>query len=280
MRRAVAVMVMLMAAGAVRPAFGDAVPLLEQAIAAYREGMDAKEHDRRLAQFRRAYQLFHQAAAEGGAVSAELWVNMGNAALLSARRGEAVLAYRRALAIAPGHARARQNLEHARAQLPSWVPRPPAQTLLDTLFGWGHLLSPSGRLRVAALCFAGAAVLLSLSIRYRWPAGRTAALLPLAGWLALMGSAAWARFASDQGAEAVIIADQVVARAADSTHAPSRFAEPLPAGTEVRILDRHDGFAYIRLADDRDAWVRSSALMPLSRDEEGTTRPALRTESR
>lgn len=248
------------ALGGAVSARGDAAPMLEQAIDAYRRGMDAKQHDVRLAEFRRAYQLFRQAAGADGSVSADLYVNMGNAALLSAQRGEAILAYRRALAIDPGHARARQNLEHARAQLPTWVPRPPAQTLLDTFFGWGNMLSPSGRLRIAAIGFALAAVLVALSIRYRWAAARTAALLPLAVWLALTAAAVWAQFASDHGADAVIVADQTVARAADSTNAPSRFAEPLPAGTEVRLLDEREGFSYIRLADDRDAWVRSSAL--------------------
>jgi tetratricopeptide (TPR) repeat protein len=241
---------------------GDTQDLLQQGIDAYRQGLDARQQDLRLSQFRRAYQLFHQAAQQDGSVHADLYVNMGNAALLSAQRGEAILAYRRALAIDPGHARARQNLEHARAQMPAWVPRPAAQTLLDTLFGWGRMLSPGGRLRLAALCFTLAALLLALSIRYRWAAVRTFALLPLAAWLALIAAALWAHFASEKSVEAVLLSDQV-AHAADSANAPTRFAEPLPAGTEVRVLTQRDGFSYVRLADDRDAWVRSSSLSHL-----------------
>jgi hypothetical protein len=252
----------LILAGAITPveARADAAPLLEEAIAIYRQAMDADNQEVRMAGFQRAFRLFREAVQEGNRKNPDLYLNTGNAALLSAQRGAAILWYRRALAVDPTHARARQNLEHARSQLPTWVPRPQSESMLDTFLGWGHVLSPGRRARVAAICFAAAAVLFAASIRYRWPAGRTLALLPLAVWATLTGTTLWGTFAAGREAEGVITADQAIARAADSPNAPSRFGEPLPSGTEVRILRDRDGYSYVRLADDRDAWIRSSAL--------------------
>jgi hypothetical protein len=60
--------------------------------------------------------------------------------------------------------------------------------------------------------------------------------------------------------DAVVIADETVARAADSGLAPSTLPAPLPGGVEVRILERRSPWIRIRLANGRDAWVAESAL--------------------
>ena len=60
-----------------------------------------------------------------------------------------------------------------------------------------------------------------------------------------------------------MIADETVARAADSALAPSTLPAPLPGGVEVRILERRSPWIRIRLANGRDAWVAESALMPV-----------------
>jgi hypothetical protein len=64
--------------------------------------------------------------------------------------------------------------------------------------------------------------------------------------------------------DAVVIADETVARAADSALAPSALPAPLPGGVEVRILERRSPWIRIRLANGRDAWVAESALMTIA----------------
>ena len=61
-----------------------------------------------------------------------------------------------------------------------------------------------------------------------------------------------------------MIADEAVARAADSALAPSTLPAPLPGGVEVRILERRSPWIRIRLANGRDAWVAESALMTVA----------------
>src|SRR5690606_34729281 len=105
------------------PGDADARARLERAIADYEAAQAETDREARLAAFARAERGF-ASLIEDGTASAALYTNLGHAALQAGRRGEAVLAYRRALLLDPGATTPRQNLAHLRAQLPAWVPRP------------------------------------------------------------------------------------------------------------------------------------------------------------
>jgi tetratricopeptide (TPR) repeat protein len=231
---------------------------LDEAIASYRVALDTSERDLRLEGFRNAERLFSRVAA-GGASNPELYTNLGNAALQAEHLGAAVLAYRRALAIDPDHPRAVQNLEHVRTLLPEWVPKPERGGLLDSFFFWHKTLARPDRSLGAAIAFAFAAILLAAAIGFGQSALRTAAILPALVWAALTASVA-VEIGGARLDEAVVIADETVARAADSGLAPSTLPAPLPGGVEVRILERRSPWIRIRLANGRDAWVAESAL--------------------
>lgn len=233
---------------------------LEEAIASYRAALDTSERDSRLEGFRNAERLFSRVVA-GGASNPELYTNLGNAALQAEHLGAAVLAYRRALAIDPDHPRAVQNLEHVRTLLPDWVPKPEPGGLLDSFFFWHKTLARSDRSLGAAIAFAVAALLLAAAVGFGRSALRTAAILPALVWAALIASAAVSGARLD---EAVVIADETVARAADSALAPSTLPAPLPGGVEVQILERRSPWIRIRLANGRVAWVVESALMTVA----------------
>ena len=235
---------------------------LEEAIASYRAALDTSERDSRLEGFRNAERLFARIAA-GGASNPELYTNLGNAALQAEHLGAAVLAYRRALAIDPDHPRAVQNLEYVRTLLPDWVPKPEPGGLLDSFFFWHKTLARSDRSLGAAIAFAVAALLLAAAVGFGQPALRTVAILPALVWASLIASVA-VDVSGTRLDEAVVIADETVARAADSALAPSTLPAPLPGGVEVRILERRSPWIRIRLANGRDAWVAESALMTVA----------------
>lgn len=246
------------------PAFGDDERgMAHEAIEAYGTALEASDPARRVAGFRRARRLFEQVVRDAGVANAALYVNLGNAALQCDEAGTAVLAYRRALSIEPGHPQARANLEHARRLLPDWVPRPGSAGLLDTFFFWFRTLSRAGRELAAALCFAAAALLLALGIGWQRPWARNAALLPALVWMALTGVGLWSRWAGPID-DVVVTVPEAVARSADASGAPPRFAEPLPAGTEARVLERRAHWVRIQLADGRHAWVRTSSVTPVA----------------
>ena len=231
---------------------------IQEAIAAYRDAMANQDRDRRLEGFRRAERLFDDAIGSGGA-NAELYANLGNSALQAERLGPAVLAYRRALHLEPGLERAQQNLEHARGLLPEWVPKPAKGGVLDSFFFWHQSISSADRAGYGALAFAITLLAMSASIYLRSALPRYIAIPAALSWLALMVSLAFdpTRTAHDEG---VVITTEVLARAADSINAPSRFGEPLPGGAELKILEDRGGWLHVELHNGRNAWVTSSAV--------------------
>jgi tetratricopeptide (TPR) repeat protein len=237
--------------------------LLERAIEGYADALDTPVGDIRLERFRRAERLFAEVIA-AGVENPDLYANTGNASLQAEHLGEAILAYRRALRLDPDHARARQNLDHARALLPEWVPRPQPATLLDTFFFWHRTQSRAERSGLAAFLFAGAAALLAASIILRSGSLRNLAIVPALGWCALLASLALEP-ASARAEHAVVTAPEAVARAADSVHAQLRFSQPLPEGTELRILEQRVGWMRVGLANGREAWVSASSVSPVDR---------------
>jgi len=258
------------AAGDTRPsqvtAMRDPEALIEQGLESYREALESDTREHRLQGFRRAERRF-AAAIQSGGENAELYTNLGNSALQAERLGQAVLAYRRALTLAPGLERARQNLQHARSLLPQWVPAPSEGGVLDTFFLWHRTVSSGDRADLAAALFSLAALCLAASIYLRSPLLRYTALLAAAAWLTLLLSLALdpARAAASEG---VVVVREVVARAADSINAPSRFGEPLPGGTEVKILEDRGGWLQIGLHNGRNAWVSSSSVERIRPTEE------------
>ena len=231
---------------------------LAEAVETYTQALHTGQRDPRLEHFRQAARLFASLAGRG-VRTADLYTNWGNASLQAEDLGTAVLAYRRALLLDADHPRALQNLAHARNLLPSWVPRPEAAGLLDSLFFWHRTVSKSLREQLAALCFASVALLVACSIRFRQSALRNAAILPGLAWLAIVGS-----LVLDPGGDgrdaAVVTVSETVARAADSKLAPSAFPQPLPAGVELRILEERSPWLRVRLANGRDAWLTRSSV--------------------
>jgi len=242
-----------------------AAEFIDPAISAYREAMESTRRDERLDRFRRAERLFAAAIEQSGG-SGELYANLGNASLQAERLGPAVIAYRRALLIDPSLERARQNLLHTRGLLPDWVPSPTEAGALDSFFGWHKFVSHSDKLDLAAAAFTVAMLSLAASLAFGLVSARYSCGLASIVWFALLASLAFdpSRAA---GSEAVVVAREVLARAADSANAPSRFGEPLPSGTELRILEDRGGWLQIELHNGRNAWVVASAVERIAASE-------------
>ena len=235
---------------------------VEQAIDAYTRAMEKTDRDQRLQEFARAEQLFRQ-VIEGDGTSAplhnaELYVNLGNAALQADRLGPAIAAYRRALELDPQNARARQNLTYARSLLPDWAQREESLRLVDSLLFWRTMLSRGQILVLGAASFLLAALLAAVGIARRQVYVRNLAILPLLAWL-LLSVSLRANDDGDAQRNAVLIAEANV-YTADSENSAPRLAKPLPSGVEVALLQQRERWAEVRLPDGRTGWVLSSTL--------------------
>ena len=183
-------------------------------------------------------------------------MDWGNAALGAQDAGRAVLAYRRALRLAPGDARARANLAWLRDQQPVWLPRPSSAGAIDSLLFWRGRFTPTQLLLAGAVAFAGAVLLLApWSPRQpRWL--RSAAVPLLLAWGIATASAL---LAEDHENALVVVADGTVLRTADSLGAAPAFANPLPAGTELARLEARQSWLRVSLADGTSGWLPAAS---------------------
>ena len=232
---------------------------LDGARAAYREALDETDRLLRVRLFAKAERALRPLAATHPHASA-LQVDWGNAALGAQDAGRAVLAYRRALRLAPGDARARANLAWLRDQQPVWLPRPASAGAIDSLLFWRERFTPAQLLLAGAVAFAGAALLLApWSPRQpRWLRSAGAVLL-----LAWMGTTASALFTDDHDDALVVVADGAVLRTADSLGAAPAFANPLPAGTELGRIESRQAWLRVSLADGTVGWLPAASVAPV-----------------
>ena len=228
----------------------------EQARALYREALDETDRQRRVRLFASAERAWRPLAAAHPA-AAELQVDWGNAALGAQDAGRAVLAYRRALHSAPGNDRAGANLAWLRDRLPIWLPRPASAGTLDSLLFWRGRFTAAQLHLAGGVAFAIGVLALAAGLVRRSPALRPVAALALTVWVA---AAASALLAKDAGAAAVVLADGVALRSADSAGASPAFANPLPAGTEVTVVESRMPWVRVVLADRTPGWLPTSAV--------------------
>jgi len=249
--------VILMAA--IQPGMSESLEQkVQQALDIYAQAQESTNKEERMEKFRQAQRLFAYASDQGVKTPA-LYTNIGTSALQAENLGDAVLAFRRALALDPDHPQALKNLQQSRTLLPKWLPRPTEEGLLDSFFSWHKSMAAGERAGFAALFFLLSAVGFAVSIRWRLVLVRNLSFLPLLLWLVLLGSYI-VEINAKSGREAVITVNDTVARVSDSVNSPQRFSQPLPAGAEVQVLEVRGDWARVSLSNGRDAWVGIRSL--------------------
>ena len=235
---------------------------LATARAAYAAALDESAPAARQQRFAEAQRHYGQ-LAQAHPSAPELLADWGNAAIGAGDTGTAVLAYRRALLLAPGHDRATRNLATLRSSLPDWLPRPQTATAIDSLLFWRGLLSPSAQLLLGGALFAIGILLLA-----PWPgSGRRAMRGGGAACVVLCAVVtALAVLTPSPASQAVVTTVETTLHTADSRGAPALLPTPLPAGTELTILERREGWSRIALADGADGWVTSASIESLRQE--------------
>ena len=259
--------------------FREGLALFEEAAAYRREHPDKRAEIAR--RFRAAAGAF-TAAARDGAVTTEVYTNAANSFFFAGDAGEAVLFYRRALAVDPSNRRARDALEHLRGTLPIQRQRSAVSDLAGALFFWHDAQSFVWRVRVVSILFPAAWILLAFECaRKTWPRSRyllvpvlpfaaaawamgylfrlarpyaIAGLLCLLPALVVLGSILHEAATHQPRSEAVVMLE-VEGRKGDGENYSPSHTRPLPPGTEVRIAERRGPWLRVTLRDDSTAWL-------------------------
>jgi len=269
--------------------------LFEQGLRAFEEAVAyRKEHPADRAEvvrrFKRAAELFVE-AWKAGAVSTNVFTNAGNSFYFAGDTGEAVLFWRRALAVDPGNERAWEGLQTVRRNLPfrrrSWS----SENLASVLFMWGDPRSFLWRYRIFLVLFPAAWLFFTVELarkRWRWVKIFLIPVLPLAlvaaalGYLfrlarpyavmggfclipavILLGSLLFEAHSNERNQEAVILVEVQGRRGDGPLYSPSH-SRPFPPGTEVKILEEHKtregSWLHVALPDGSKSWVPAETV--------------------
>jgi tetratricopeptide (TPR) repeat protein len=238
--------------------FGLPLVALASAEDAFNDGNVAYE----AGMYQEAHHLY-QSMVDDGQVAAGLFYNLGNAAYRLDRDGEAALWYRRAIAIDPIHAEARQNLRVIENKTGFIQPvSNSTQRFLDhfshrqlvillSFAFWGTVLSfltlllattpsPLGRGKIALI------------------AARVLSLVLLTFCAVVMGLQSQRR---PIDTSAVVVSDNAVARTSPYTDAKDVIA--LPPGSQLVRLEDRGPWAYVGIGDDIRGWLRAEEIASL-----------------
>jgi hypothetical protein len=194
------------------------------------------------------YPAAKQAWTAPGRTSSGTLHNLGNAEYKIGNPGPAILAWERALALAPGRKNTAANLRFARSEAGLGEPQYPWHER------YSMLLSPGVWLTVASLTFWGGIVLLALPPllkRSRTSWTQAAAVVAIALFLLSLPALAGLLSRSRLG---VVLATDTELRLT-----PTKEAEvlgKLAAGELARVEKSRGNYVYIRGASDRAGWVQ------------------------
>jgi hypothetical protein len=218
--------------------------------------------------YRAAAERF-RAAWKAGVASTEVFTNAGNAHYFAGDPGDAVLFYRRALAVDPANRRARDALEHIRSTLPIRKEAGgAAASIFRSLFFWHEGMGFRARWAAFLVCHVGAFALLAASLWRRRPF-RLLGFIFLVPGLAVLGSLVTDGLGGSLRDDAVVIVE-VEGREGDGSMYSRSHSRPFPPGTEVDILAERPGSAgaggtaepwlLVRLLDGSESFVPAGTV--------------------
>lgn len=200
----------------------------------------------------------YRTLAQSPLASAELYYNLGNALYRLDRPGEAALWYRRALALDPRFAEARQNLQVVKKKTGYLVFETRGIDAWLSRFGRGEWVAMlSVGLWVAALSVTAVFVVRRLR---DW---RSLLWVAAAFGLATAGFSAWGLHRLSRSAGVSDDLAVVTAGGAMAVTSPVPDAEKvvdLPPGSELQILQTAGPWTYVAIPEDLRGWVRSEHL--------------------
>ena len=193
----------------------------------------------------------YQNLLDQGIRSGAILYDQGNAFMKAGRRGQAIAAYLEAKRYLPTNPYLDANLRFAQGSLATVPPRP----LIEHILFWQNWISYGSKFFLAGIAavILFALALLWLFLREALFRRLTVAVAVVFLVLAFSAGYDWYRF--DYVTHGVITQDDVVARKGNSDTYDPAFTEPLPEGTEFRVIERRGDWMLVSMPGDKQGWV-------------------------
>jgi tetratricopeptide (TPR) repeat protein len=198
----------------------------------------------------------YQAVLDQQGYSAPVLFDLGNSLYREGKFPEAILAYKRALWLAPQDADIVANLQAAQRQAGLVVKKAPAYTKFTGLLsvnGW----SWTGCLAWTLLCAA-------LLVRAFWPAQRGVFSTVASACALVLIVAVGAIILSSGGLREAVVVDKNPAALISPFPAAQTLFTPIPGDT-VRIEEGHNDYLLVADGQGRSGWMAKDQLVPVVR---------------
>lgn len=201
----------------------------------------------------------YEAILDGGAYSAKLYYNLGNAYFKEGRLGPAILNYRRALRLSPGNEDIRYNLSVAENRTKDSIESVPEFFLTTWVKALRNTMSGTAWTILSLIALAAMLVLvlfylLSQRLALR-KAGFYGTLLMLLIGIVSTSFALTERRSSMDRDRAVVLSSAISVKSSPGNGATDLFV--LHEGTTVRIASRLGDWWEIVIADGKKGWLES-----------------------
>ncbi len=203
-----------------------------------------------------AAQSDYEALVADGELAANLFYNLGNTYYRTDKKGAAMLAYERALALQPSHPEAAANLSLLRNETGARI-FPPGP-LWERALAWPEQFTNRRAIWVAAFGFWLFCVSLAPRL-WRRPGSMLGALvgLILLGWFG--GSAFWSE---RQPPVWIVTGPRAEVRMEPADN--SKLATTLPTGSQVRLLLDRGEWLYVLLPNQVRGWIHRNLAEPVA----------------
>ncbi len=198
----------------------------------------------------------YQALVEGGHRNGHLFYNLGNAYLRRGDLGRAILNYERARLFIPRDPDLNYNLRFARDQVQDALPA--TGTLLKAVFFWLDSVNLEELFWVFAIPNALLFAVLFVRLFHRPEWTFYLLLIVAVTWLVAGASLAVKWYTIRHDRRAVILSEEVDIRS--GPHRQETVLFKLHQGAVVKYERGEDGWALIRLADDKRGWLEAASL--------------------
>jgi hypothetical protein len=235
--------------------------LWDQGLSEFRAGANARANEVAARQhFCSAAQYFADLRILG-ANSASLHRNEGKARILSGDVAGAILAFQRGLANDPNDADLQKGLAYARSQV-DYISNDDRQRFTPRPSGMASVRRALARFGVLVLAVW---TIVSLIMISRWlVSGRSGQLWFGIAFLAVafLWSRAihWATTSTRDAESLAVVTTPTFLREGNGNSFPERISSKLPAGVEVRICNRQDGWRQVQLSDGTIGWLPATSV--------------------
>jgi len=199
----------------------------------------------------------YQEILDRGVVSGAVLHHQGNAFMRAGQRGRAIAAYRRAKRYRPRDPYLDANLRYALGTDSSSGRR----NVVEYVLFWQNWLSYPEKFCLAATAAMVTFVFGLLPFFVRRRLFTRLALAAAATTLLLVFSAMYDWYRYDYLMHGVVVGQEVIARKGYAETSEPAFTEALSEGSEFQLVQRQDDWLLIRIADDKEGWVKKDGVV-------------------